>query len=153
MRSPMLTKISSSGLAGGGDAGMVAGIVPDIMTMAGSIITAIRTGMEGSLMTGGIIIETMSGKGTPGIIVPFLTGIWTGIGEMNGGDMTTAGIILADPIVGIGVPVMTEVLVTVIGVPVIVIAVLVKMLALADRRRGKKDKGVPFPGSPPLVRK
>jgi hypothetical protein len=89
-------KNCSSGRGGGGDAGIIAGTAQDITTMDGLIITAIRIGMEGSPMTGGITIDTMSGKGTPGIIVPFPIGTWTGIGEKVVGDMTTAGIVLAD---------------------------------------------------------
>ena len=72
---------SSSARGGGGDTGRIAGIVQEPITVDGFIIGVFRNGTEGYLVTGGITIETTGGTGDPGIIIPFLTVTWIGIGE------------------------------------------------------------------------
>ncbi len=87
MQSLMWEKKSSSNKAGGGDIGIIVGIVQDTMTVIGVIIMAIRAGIEGYLITGEITIETIGGTDDLGIIVPYITVIWIDIGEvtMDGG--------------------------------------------------------------------
>jgi hypothetical protein len=105
MPSPMWKEKSSSGRGGGGDIGIIVGIVQDTMTVDGIIIVVIRNGIEGYLMTGGITIETIGGMAGLGIIVPFLMVTWIGIGEVSIGEMTMDGTIPAS--IGVVIGAMT----------------------------------------------
>ena len=72
MQSLMWKMRSSSDRVGGGGIGIIVGTGQDTMTMDGLIIAVILPGIEGSLITGEMTIETIGGKDTPGIIVPFI---------------------------------------------------------------------------------
>jgi hypothetical protein len=102
MPSPMWKEKSSSGRGGGGDIGIIVGIVQDTMTVDGIIIVVIRNGIEGYLMTGGITIGTIGGMAGLGIIAPFLMVTWIDIGEAAIGEMTMDGNVPSDPAVVTG---------------------------------------------------
>jgi hypothetical protein len=88
-------KKSSSDKVGGGDIGIIVGIVRDTMTMDGVFIRVLQPGIEGYPMTGEIIIETTCGTGALGIIIPSIMVTWIGIGEAVIGEMIMDGIVLA----------------------------------------------------------
>ncbi|MGA3086835.1 MAG: hypothetical protein ABSE95_18950 [Thermodesulfobacteriota bacterium] len=69
----MWKKKSSSDKVGGGDIGIIVGIVQDTMTVDGFIPRVIQPGIEGYLMTGEITIETTCGTDNLGIIIPLIT--------------------------------------------------------------------------------
>ncbi len=96
MQSPMWKKKSSFDKVGGGDIGIIVGIVQDTMTMAGDFIRVLQAGIEGYLMTGEITIETTGGADIPGIIIPSITVTWIDIGEAVIGEMIMDGIVLVD---------------------------------------------------------
>ena len=96
MQSPMWKKKSSFDRVGGGDIGIIVGIVRDIMTTDGVFIRVLPAGIEGYLMTGEIIIETAGGADIPGIIIPSITVTWIDIGEAVIGETTMDGTVLVD---------------------------------------------------------
>jgi hypothetical protein len=73
MQPLMWKKKSSFDKAGGGDDGIIVGIVRDTMTVAGVFMGDLQAGIEGYLMTGGITIETTCGVDVLGIIIPSIT--------------------------------------------------------------------------------
>jgi hypothetical protein len=129
MQSPMWEKKSSSNKVGGGDIGVIVGIVQDTMTGDGVIIRVIQAGIEGYLMTGEITIETICGTDDLGIIILFITVTWIDIGEAVIGEMIMDGDILVgmvEDLVGMAaVPVLVVVLVDTVEDLVDTVAVLV----------------------------
>ena len=99
MLSPMWKKKSSSDKVGGGDIGIIVGIVQDTMTADGLIIKVIQAGIEGYLMTGEITIETVCGTDGLGIIILLIMVTWIDIGEAVIGEVTMVGKILVDKVV------------------------------------------------------
>jgi hypothetical protein len=95
----MWKKKSSSNKVGGGDIGVIVGIVHDTMTGDGVIIMVIQPGIKGFLMTGEITIETICGTDDPGIIILFITVTWIDIGEAIIGKITMVGDILMEPVI------------------------------------------------------
>ena len=85
---------SSSDRGGGGDIGIIVGIVQDTMTVGGVIIVVIQPGIARFLITGEITIEAIRGTDNPGIINPLIIGTWIDIGEATIGKMTLEGVIL-----------------------------------------------------------
>ena len=95
---PMWKEKSSSVRGGGGDIGIIVGIVRDFMIVDGLIFRVLLPGIEGYLLIGEITIETICGTDVPGIIIPFLTVTWIGIGEAVIGERKE-GNILVDTVV------------------------------------------------------
>ena len=97
---PMWKGKSSFDRGGGGDIGIIAGIVQDTMTGGGVIIVVIQPGIARYLMTGEITIEAIRGTDNPGIITPLIIGTWIDTGEATIGNMTMEGVIQEEPAIG-----------------------------------------------------
>jgi hypothetical protein len=107
------------------------------MIVIGGTITGIRTGIEGSLITGEITIETIGGTDDLGIIVPYRTVTWIDIGEGVIGEMIMAGGLRMDEEAEMDVEVLTDVMVGMVGgAGMDVAALVIETESIENNKRG-----------------